>query len=297
MRRSQWILVGIVVVLAVVAYFVMRQPGEVSSSGTLGIVLVEFDSAAVDRMEIRAAAGTVVLEKEGNGWMITSPIRYKADEGAATALLSQSKHLELTSLVSTNPEKRGVFAVDSAGTFVRLMEKGAERTAFRVGKATTTYTETYVRRENANEVYAASGAIAGIFVKTPKEWRDKLIIKSRPETITQVKFRYGDTTFTLAFRDSTWFVDDDSVNVHAVRTFLEALGTFQTEEFVDTTVANLPPVMAVVEVEGTQIRFRYSKEIGRYYVETSVSPQLYIMSSWRAMQILKRKSELAAPRP
>jgi len=91
MKRSTILLISVAVVLALAVYFVSRQPGERSLSDSSGEPLVKYDSAAVDKMKIQSKSGTVLLERQGGKWMITSPIQYPANEAAVTSAVGKGK--------------------------------------------------------------------------------------------------------------------------------------------------------------------------------------------------------------
>jgi hypothetical protein len=153
------------------------------------------------------------------------------------------------------------------------------------------YTETYVRREGSNEVYLADGMLLYMFAKAPKDWRDKTILNVPQETIKNVRFQYGDTTFALAFRDSLWLLDGSPASEPPVRSLIGALANLRTDDFIDTAVTAPPPLTAAIEVDGTQIRFHKNPVNGNYYVITSVGPQVYEMQGWHADQVLRRRPE------
>jgi hypothetical protein len=293
MNRSTWILVAVLAVLLVAAFFVLRQPGEVSTSGNAADVLARYDSAAVDKLEIASPAGVVALAIEGGKWMIVSPLRYPADQLSVTAAIGKGKRIELKNVVSSNPQKQQLFQVDSAGTLVRVFEHGTQGAAFHVGKPGASY----VRREGSNDVYLADGLLTYTFAKSVNEWRDKTIFKSEPDRITNVRLQFRDTTLALQFQDSLWRVDGDSASQTAVRSFLDALANLQTDEFVDTAVTVSSAPNAVIEVEGVQIRFYPAKDGGKYFVQTSAGPQWFEIQQWRAAQALKRKKDFLAGAP
>jgi hypothetical protein len=292
MKRSTWILIGTVAVLAVITYIVLRQPGEVSITEGSGRKLVTYDSASVDKIAVTAPTGGVVLEKQGNGWMLTSPIRYMADQNVATAAVGKGKNIEVKNVVSTNPEKQNLFQVDSTGTLVQMFAGGNMVAAFRVGKPSSSYTETYVRKEGSNDVYLADGMFSYMFAHQPKDWRDKSIYKTDPDFIRSVTFKYGDTTLSLAWKDSLWQLNGDSIQQQAnVRGLINTLANLQADDFVDSALSAAPKQVALIDVDGTQIRFCEGKSTGTYLVQTSQSPQWYEMQGWRATQVLKRKKD------
>jgi hypothetical protein len=291
MKRSSLAAIALLVLLGIATFFVLQRPGEKSTSGPSEKTLVQYDSTAVDKIEVKSAGGTVTIEKQGGKWMLTSPVRYVADENAVASAVGQGKSIKLNSLVSTNPEKQKIFQVDSTATLVRVYENGTERGTFRVGKPGSTYTETYVRLEGSNDVYLAEGMLGTTFSKQPKGWRDKTIFKMDEGSIRIVKMQFGDTTFTLTFQDSSWHIGKDSTLQQNVKSFLTTLSNFQADDFIDSAITAPPKLIAMIEVEGTQLRFYFNKDASKYFVQSSRSPQWFEIQSWRATQILKRKKD------
>jgi hypothetical protein len=294
MKRSTIIQLGIIVLLAVAVFFVLRRPGETSGTGLSGNVLVRFDSTSVDRLEIRSAKDSIARQKEGNSWRMVYPIRYRANESAVKAALEKSGHIQLENVVSDNPQKQGLFQVDSTGTLVRVFENGSEKTSFLIGKPSSSYAETYVRRAGSDDVYLAQGVLTYTFNRPVRDWRDKIIFKAEQENMHAIRFHYGDTTFALANVDSAWRVDNDSASPASVRSFLTALGNFQADDFIDTALPAMPRLTAMIDVDGVQIQFFPEKDAGKYVVRTSDSPQLFEVQNWRASQLLKKKKDFLA---
>jgi len=297
MKRSFQVSLGILVVLGIAAYLVMQRPGEISRSAEADDVLVKIDSMAVNKLEITSETGEVTLEKQAGRWMLVNPIKYPADENTVASALAQAKSINLKGLVSSNPDKQSLFKVDSTATLVKVYEKGSESAAFRVGKPSSTFSETYVRLDNSNDVYLAEGILSSVFSRQPKEWRDKTIYKTDQTGITEVKLQHGDTTVNLAFRDSLWFVDRDSAVQSNVTSFLSSLSNFQADEFIDSAITRLPKLTATIDVLGSQIRFYYNKDASKYYVQTSGSAQWFEIQPWRASQVLKRKKDFLPAKP
>jgi len=291
MTKNTWILAGVLAALIIVAYLVMQRPGESSTSESSGKMLVNFDSAAVDKIEVRAPAGTTVLERQGDSWMVTSPVRYRADDVTVGATLAAGRKIELTGLVSSNPGKQGLFQLDSSGTRVTIFEHGAPKAVFWVGKPSASYTETYVRRDGSDDVYVATGMFSSMFARRTSEWRDKTIFRTEQDAIGQVTLRFGDTTVVLARQDSVWKVGDQVAKNDAVKNFTGALANFQADDFIDTAVTPMPPLVVQIEVAGTQIRLYQAKGADKYTVQTSQSPQLFQVYNWKGAQLVKRKKD------
>ena len=291
MKRNATLL-GLFAVLLIIAYVVLQKPGEQSLSDEASGNLVEVDSLKIDRIEIKSSALDLALEKRGAEWFIQRPLSYRADQSAVGSVLHQAKSLEVKSIVSSNPGKHSMFTVDSMGTFVKIYEMGAERAAFIIGKPGSSFSETYVRKVNSNDVALVDGSFGYVFNRTLREWRDKNIATVPQENIKDVKFQYGDTTFTLMLKDSVWLIGRDSTQTPAVQDLLRNLSSVTADDFIDTSLSPQPKISTLISYGGVQLRFAFSKPAGKYYVQSSASPQWFVMEPWRANPLVKRKKEL-----
>ena len=291
MNRSTIVLVGILGVLAVLAFWVTQRPGEQSRTTASGNRLVEIDSAGVDRIEIRGSAGTVRLERRGMEWFVAGPVQAPAQASTVTGALSQACDLRIKSIVSSKPEKHQLFQVDTvSGTMITLFEGSSHSASIIVGKPAEGYADTYARVAGSDDVALVSGSFGWTFNKPVRDWRDRTILTLERAEIREVLYRYGDTTFTLAWRDSVWRIEGRAANTQSVEGVLNALTSLQCDDFAESPSAG--KLVATLTVAGQQVRF--SRESGgtRYLVQTSSGPQWYIMESWRADQVLKRKRDL-----
>jgi hypothetical protein len=292
MKKNTLILVATLLILGLAAYFVMQQPGETSSTGGEGEKLASYDSAAVDKIEIRSPAGAITLANEAGTWMVIAPAHHRADGSAVALAIGRGNNIRLTGLVSTNPGKQGVFQVDSLGTQVLVYEHGTLKTGFVIGKPGPSWTETYVRREGSTDVYLGEGPLSYLYAKSLKDWRDRTITHEAEGAVKTVRYQYGDTVFALQFRDSLWTVDGQRVNEATVRGVVSSLSNLQADDFIDTLYTPTIGPAAVVTVGARQVRFYFDRAAGRYAVQTSQDSQWFEIQSWKGDQILKRKKEL-----
>lgn len=292
MKKSTYFLFALLVVLGGAAYLVTMKPGEKSSSTKTGNYLIRLDSAAVDKIVVKTASNETVLEKKGTDWFLEKPIVYRADQANVTAAIQQAKNLEVRNVVSSNKQKHSLFQVDSSGTLVMFYERGVEKTSFVMGKSGPTFSDNYARLSSSNDVALVTGSSSYAFNRQAKEWRDKTIFSRPKETITRINYQFGDTSFVLAFADSSWKIGKDSADVSAVESLLSTLSKFDADEFEDSIPSPLPKLTATITVGDTQIRFHEAKSPAKQYVQSSSSPQWFEVQLWHANQVLKRKKEL-----
>jgi hypothetical protein len=290
MKKNIYILAGLFIVLLIAALFVLQKPGEQSAHSASSGLFAAIDSGLVDKMEIKTPASSIVLEKRGAEWFIAQPITYKANQTNIGQILHQLKNLEVKSTVSTKPEKHSVFQVDRTGTEVKIYEKGVETTSFVLGKMAASYTESYARKINSDDVLLVDGTYSFSFNRPMKDWRDKTIFTMPKESIKEVQYQFGDTTFSIVSKDSLWFIGKDKAQQLVVEGILSSLSNLQADDFIDSTIS--PKPMATILYAGTQLRFSFDKKLNKYSVQSSHSSQWFILEPWKANQILKRKKEI-----
>jgi hypothetical protein len=290
MKKNTYFLLGLFCCLLIAAFLVLQKPGERNANSANTGLLFSIDSLLVDKIEIQSSAFSLVLEKHGVDWVIAQPINYKADQTTVGQFIHQIKSIEIKTIVSSKPEKHSVFQVDQAGIRVTVYEKGAERAAFVLGKMAESYSESYICRSNSNEVLLVEGISRYTVNRPVKDWRDKTILSVPKESIKDLRYQYGDTTFTVAVSDSTWFIGKDKAQQPVVEGILSSISNLQADDFIDSTVS--PKVTAMMAYAGTQLRFAIMKPLNKYYVQSSNSPQWFVLEQWKINQILKRKKEI-----
>ncbi len=296
MTRNTYALLAVLAVLVIIAYVVMQKPGERSSSGESGEVLVNLDSLAVDRIEIKSPTANIVLQKKGVEWFVESPVSYKADQSNVATLIHSSKSMHVSNIVSNKPDKFSVFQVDSTGTLLKLYQNGTEKASFILGKPGSNYSELYARQTASQDVALVNGVSSYVFSRPIKDWRDRTIFSLPREQIKEIRYQYGDTTFVLAFRDSAWTIGKDSTKEGVISSLISSLSNIVADDFVDTLTTPPTKPTAQISFAGTQLTFFYVKGSEKYLVQSSASPQRFELQSWHANQLLMRKKDMLKSR-
>ena len=292
MKKNTYLLIGILAVLILVAFILMNRPGESDVSADKSQLLFSIDSASVDKIMLQSPASKVTLERKGAEWFLSDPVQYRADQSSVTLLIHQSKDLDAKEVVSSNPAKRSIFQVDSTGTLVKLFQNGQEHASFVVGKMGQSYAETYVRKEQSDDVMVVKGALSWSFNKSVKDWRDKTVMTQPKEAITTITYQYPGETFALSLKDSVWMIGGEKAKMSDVSSLLGVLSNIQADDFIDSSITPAPKISATITVGDIQIRFSEIKGKDEYFVQTSSSPQWFELQAWRVKQMLKHKKDL-----
>jgi len=277
--KRQLVLVIVLVVLLGVVFAQRRQQQSLVASAPAGQVSLNPDR--VSRLVVdRPGEPTVEFARVGGGWRIRAPFDYAAQDQAVQSTLTSLQDLELADVVSTNPDNRHNYQVDSTGTHVQAWEGDQQVMSLIIGKAAPDFAHTFVRRDGSDEVYRAVGMLSYTFNKKPDDWRDKTILALNRDDIDRVELRYPKekSVVNLALRDSVWTVAEGSGKATAadsatVADLLSAVSRLNTvtfasaEELADKDLSQADCEVFVETDSGQHELDLWKAENNRYYAK------------------------------
>ncbi len=168
-----------------------------------------FSGEAAAGIYIYAGGRTVALDKRDGLWIVSSEDSLPADPAGVSAMLDKVAAFSLGDKVSSNPGKRSVYQVDTAGVRVGIVDiEGDTTAAFVVGKVGPDYQSSYVRATGSNDVVLAPGYLKSVFDRGDRTWQDRLIFDFKPDDINRVDIRRGREKYTLSRTASgEWFIE------------------------------------------------------------------------------------------
>lgn len=290
MNRSTLILIILLIVLGAVVYLFLPSEEEQMSSYTKPTLSFAVDSAAVIRVDIDRPQDSITIENVGGHWTITSPAEYAADPTAVSQLIGSFANFTVGSLISDNPAKQGLFQVDSTGTLVTLTERSGDAHSIVIGKMGPSFSEVYFRLPDRSDVYLGGGITSWSLNKDVKGWRDRTIYALPTESITGVTMSVGSQSRSFT-RDSTgWKSGREQVPNETINPVLATLSRLRADDFIDSPVeyTGAPARVTVTgAADATLDLHRLASDTSKYAVESSGSPQKFIVSSYTASQLLK----------
>lgn len=309
MNRSIAIPIALLVVLlAIFLWTSHREEAEIAPS-ELGNFLA-IDSGAVNRIEVKKLGSLMKFEKRSDGWYVEDGGKsYKAAAGMVEDIDKISYDLRVGEIISSNPEKRMLFQVDTlTGTQVSFYRDEDFLGALMVGKVGPNYQETYVRKPNSADVYLAQGSLSFLFSRPASSFRDKTLLALTKEQINAVEFRGNETNYTLLNQDSVWSVvpiDGGSFvgGTSEVDRVIRPLTNLKFSEFVenpdsiDADFSNPDFEITVGIKDGTERKLMFVKQKGEnknWYVRTGQSEELFLINDYAVNNIAKKSDELKA---
>lgn len=243
MTTKQLIRLAAVLVVILVAWGGLALVRGSSADRATSFAFPRIDTASVDTITLTAPRDTEVLARDAHGqWRVNG---YAASPTMVSTLLKGlADTLAWSELVAEQPSSHAALGV-GADSGRRVRVKSGEKTLLDVmtGKRTSDYGGVYVRRTDANPVYALHGLlVSALDHRTVDAWRDKQIAAVQPESVTTIAVQRGTHRYELRRKDAkkgTWtFASGHPADSAAVSRLLGAYKDLTASSFATAAQAD-----------------------------------------------------------
>ena len=303
MRKSFYALVLILILCAIVYFLVVSKEKKTFAPQRVEHFL-QFDSSSVDKIKFSLFQTKRIFEKKDENWYSTHPDSFKLDKILVGQFLNLMANLEVEDLISANPVKQMRFQVDTlTGTRIDFFNREKLLASLVVGKTSSDYMYTYVRKSNSKEVWSAKGFLSPLVSRRLDQWRDKSIIELDAEKIQKVEFVRNKGSFWLIKADTLWKVSPPpysasyEVKEDKVEDFIKFISSFKADAFVSKKEAlkldmgkSVLQLRLVLEDGSGEILtvFREGGESERYFAKKGEDETIYEFSKGSYELIDKR---------
>lgn len=292
MNRTTIILIALLIVLGLIAYYMIFKPSgsERMASYTAGDLKIAFDSSAIMKLEIKRLGQTIVMENQGGKWEITAPHAYKANQTSIAQLLGGISHFKVGSLVSSNPAKQALYNIDSTGTGFTVTDRSNKTQRLIIGKPGPSYSDFYFRMDGSNDVYLGEGFAPYTLNQQLREWRDKTIYNAPSESITGVEYDVNGQHFALQKDSTKWKLNGDTLSGSDAGSVASTLSSFNAEDFIDTIPKlELAPIgLNIHGVPPAELKlYPLPPDSSRWVVQSNAVSQVFTVGKWTVQQLMK----------
>lgn len=224
------------------------------------------DAGSIRVLRLTTPKGRIVVERDesakGEVWMVTEPIRTRADSVAVNGIVEQLAQLQHTVVVQTdsvrsnegpakpavasvakntenaggNNEELAVFGLAPARFTVTLVEKSGHESTLEVGKRSSFDGSLFVRRDRASNVLVVPGSLEYQLDKELFDLRDKRLVSFEPNEVTKLSVKSeGKATYTVVKEGERYKLSEPiavAADNETVSMLLSALTTSNAKNFV-----------------------------------------------------------------
>lgn len=201
--------------------------------------ILDIDAATVTALSANSPSSAYTLRKEGERWMLASPVEDTADGVAAASILSKAQGLYAEQFVSDEPtaEQRATWGLEPAlSTLTLTVENREQPIEIRVGHALGGRPdELHVMRADEPSVYSVKKSAFEEIWKDANALRKQEILELSPDDITKAQVAWQGASWTIERQDGGWRVAESGVKLDdtKVQDWLWKLREFKLARFVE----------------------------------------------------------------
>jgi hypothetical protein len=284
-------------------------------------------SGEIDKIEIQQASGTLTLTGKEDKWSI-QPQSYRADPTKVESMLAKIENLSLSELASEKEDYQRYDLTEDKKIHVKAFKGEELLREFDIGKTPSTYRHTFVRLQDDTRVYYARESFRSDFAYELKDLRHKVVMEFDTNEISALKIEHEGTVYEFAktmipipppaeaekeeseageeaesaaapTEEEAWVLPDGKqAEKSQVDSIVSSLSNLLCDDFLeDQGQEDLgDPIYSVTAKGGKdfnlQIFTKQEDDDGKYPAISSENPYPFLLSTYRAEQIMKKPEDL-----
>ncbi|MEQ9376465.1 MAG: DUF4340 domain-containing protein [Imperialibacter sp.] len=291
--KSTLKLLGVLGIL-IALYFVVQFTTDRGRSKSFRSELVQIDTAAVTKVQIKAGGEQLVMEKEAGKWKVNTATDKKvaATSSSVKGALNSLMSVKPSRLVAKDDSKWKDYQVDSAGTRVEVFEGGEKTLDLVVGRFNMEgqrQFSTYVRLFDKPEVYSAANFMGASLSTNSASYRNQQLARITKDSVYQVTFEYPDSAFTLSKTDGKWLLDGHPADSANTAKYLQGIAYLSNRNFADDFNPIGSPLYSVTYLvkSGNPLKMEGYVPNGELVVRSDSNPEEYFKDAALSDKVFK----------
>lgn len=298
-NKKTLILGGVLIILVALAYAYQGPLKRWQSNlGKPKNFLAKIDFSQLDKIEINNQGRQSIIEKSGDRWRVGNEQGFAVSNeivSGAIAKLEEAAKAELE-LISGNKKKRDDFKAGDKGVKVSLYAKDKELASLIIGKTGSDFKSTYISRPEISSTYLLKNVNLS-YVFSREDWRDKTIFSGEQNNISQIRFQYPNSEFSIEKADDRWSVVGTrgyNLGEEKIKPILEIMSSLTAADIPEQNFAGtgLEEHLIIVQAKGegidNTIMVGGENKDGLYFAKRGDSDNIYLIDKAQHDQLNKQ---------
>ncbi|UCE41685.1 MAG: DUF4340 domain-containing protein [Candidatus Aminicenantes bacterium] len=300
--KSTLILLSIFILLFVAVYFFeFRNQGEKNTDD----MLVSIDSEDVEKMIFRDLGQTIQFQREEEEWLITNPIKARADKYEVNRMADDFSSLRIERVVEAEPSDLEKYGIPQRE--IELFIKGQDSPLnILIGMENPLDNTFFAKRADETKVVLIPSSLKTLLEKKVFDFRQKDIFKFDSDQAKSVKLRAQEVQWEAEKVEDDWFLRKP-VNALAqnskINDILNALSNLKASAFVSEQKQEEEikdygldkpdyEVMITFPVENREVHFFIHEKDDKVHATSSVSSKILQVEDPILSDLKKEPSDL-----
>jgi len=200
-------------------------------------VFPDFDQEGVTTITLNSASATLNLEKTGDEWRITSPIKFDANPTAVKGLLDSLDKLNVDRRLTAEEVDPAAYGLDQPSMSVELRSNDGTVYQLNVGEPTPLGSNRAVSTGNSDILLCPSSFTTHL-LKGIDEWRSKNVINLSESGAASIELTTKTERIKVVHINENWTLLEpvaDRAGPRHIRQMISDLNALTVEAFVDSS--------------------------------------------------------------
>ena len=289
-KISLTIWLSIVVVLAIIGYFLLDSFQNTSRSPEYREALVNIDTAAVSSIHISRAETTLKIQRDPTyQWQIkfAEDKILPADVSVIKGVLDAVLQVKPNRLYAKETSAWASVQLDTSATRLEIYENAKKTLDMLIGKTefakTGTY-QTYVRLFNEVNTYVTTQSLGYTITADPSAYRRAQILTFNKDSLQSISFEEDSHVLTLSREDSIWHISAHSKKVthkDMRDKYLARIESLVDDNFVDDFIIPAEPARTIrLSFHNKETILSLYRKDTSYVIRSSVTPEAIFDASY-----------------
>lgn len=226
-QKQTLVLGGTLVVLLIIAWIsgvFDRNPSNVD------VPELNLSTSEVTHISVTLPDITLTVEKQGMQWFMREPVDMPADSATVARLLNELGDLSLNNRATSNPDRYGIYGIDSTATTVNVAwSDGAEDLV--ISRQGRDYMSIYVKIGDDPNVYSTKGRVT--VSQDLDRWRDRQILDLGTGTVMSARVTRPDGAYEVSLNNGVWMVNGQPGDSLQVTNWIRRFSPLSADGFFD----------------------------------------------------------------
>jgi hypothetical protein len=308
-EKKIYIALGILVVLVGLVYLQLNRskkeaalhtdPATASSAAFPELKLAADDVDKITKLHIKNAdKGEVTLEKTGEQWQVTAPVKAPANSSNVKQLLDNMKELKVKDVINDTPEAPNMYKEyqlePEKAVHVEAF-KGADK-AFAMYFGKSGSRGQMARLGSKPTIWVVNGYSSYQYTREVKDWRNKEILKFEDANVASISLKNAEGDWSFSKNDDKWSgtlkkKPIDRFDPDKLKSLLSAYKNLTAEDFADDKTEadmGLDAPEATISFELKDGAGKHTLVVGKTatgtnrYARKEGDPTKFVIGSWAA---------------
>jgi len=168
--------------------------------------LYKFESGDVTSITLTrlGESAPIILERQTQGWVLTSPVKTRADQNGVETLASSLAHAASSRTLPADPKRLKEYGLEPPAATVEIHLKKGQTEKLELGAKDFSGMAVYAREGDAKDLLLVPDSVLSAVTRSLLDLRDRDVLELPNWSVTELDFRTPKTKFRLEKKGDDW---------------------------------------------------------------------------------------------